>query len=69
MGRKASQTVKVKVGFVLMKLKSCRKGRLFVPEEFFPVFQRKYLEPVADEKTEFTFASVEDVDKAATIYI
>jgi hypothetical protein len=41
-----------------------REGKLQVPEETFPVFQRKYLEPLADEKTEFIFGSMENVDKA-----
>lgn len=41
-----------------------RQGILSIPEELFPVFQRKYLEPLADERTEFIFSSVEKVDKA-----
>ena len=41
-----------------------RAGHLAVPEETFPVFQRKFLEPLADEKTEFIFTSVENVDNA-----
>ncbi|QEC44692.1 AAA domain-containing protein [Pseudobacter ginsenosidimutans] len=41
-----------------------RVGNLAVPEETFPVFQRKFLEPLADEKTEFIFTSVENVDNA-----
>jgi hypothetical protein len=44
-----------------------RKGKLYIPEETYPLFQRKYLEPLADEKTEFIFGSVENVDKAITI--
>ncbi|MBW1649807.1 MAG: hypothetical protein JRJ44_03835 [Deltaproteobacteria bacterium] len=44
-----------------------RKGKLKAPEEIFPLFQRKYLEPLADEKTEFIFAMAENIDKAATI--
>jgi AAA domain len=44
-----------------------RKGVLHIPEETFPVFQRKYLEPLADERTEFIFGSVENVDDATTI--
>lgn len=44
-----------------------RKGKLSVPEEFFPIFQRKFLEPLADEKTEFIFSTVEKVDKASSI--
>jgi hypothetical protein len=43
-----------------------RGGELSVPESFFPIFQRKYLEPVTDENTEFTIASVDDVDRAST---
>jgi predicted ATPase len=42
-----------------------RNGNLSVPEELFPIFQRKYLEPIADENTEYVFTSVENVDKAA----
>ncbi|WP_289661667.1 AAA domain-containing protein [Flavobacterium panacagri] len=41
-----------------------RNGRLQVPEEYFPVFQRKYLEPLADERTEFVFGTVENIDNA-----
>lgn len=44
-----------------------RNGKLQIPEESFPVFQRKYLEPLADERTEFIFGSVEDIDKATAI--
>ena len=44
-----------------------RKGKLQIPEETFPVFQRKYLEPLADERTEFIFGSVENIDKAKAI--
>ncbi|MDR3188799.1 MAG: hypothetical protein LBT94_06405 [Prevotellaceae bacterium] len=44
-----------------------RQGELSIPEDVFPVFQRKLLEPLIDEKTEFVFASVEDVDNAACI--
>jgi hypothetical protein len=44
-----------------------RQGKLSVPENIFPIFQRKFLEPLADEKTDFTFSSVENVDKAACI--
>ncbi|RAJ81891.1 AAA domain-containing protein [Chitinophaga dinghuensis] len=42
-----------------------RNGTLSLPEDFFPLFQRKYLEPLADEKTEFIFSTVEKVDAAA----
>ncbi|MDR1554627.1 MAG: hypothetical protein LBS39_01210 [Campylobacteraceae bacterium] len=45
----------------------CRNGQLITPDEIFPIFQRKYLEPLADEKTEFIFGTVEDVDMAVTI--
>lgn len=45
--------------------KLSRNGMLTVPEESFPVFQRKYLEPLADEKTEFIFSTVEKVDIAS----
>ncbi|MDR2341861.1 MAG: hypothetical protein LBD84_02310 [Campylobacteraceae bacterium] len=44
-----------------------RNGQLLIPDETFPLFQRRYLEPLADEKTEFIFSSVENVDMAATI--
>lgn len=44
-----------------------RKGRLQVPEEYFPVFQRKYLEPLADERTEFIFGTVENIDNATAV--
>jgi len=44
-----------------------RNGNLQIPEETFPVFQRKYLEPLADERTEFIFGSVENIDKATAI--
>ncbi len=44
-----------------------RNGILEIPEEIFPIFQRNFLEPIADEKTEFIFSSVEKVDKATTI--
>ncbi|MDR2650820.1 MAG: AAA family ATPase [Prevotellaceae bacterium] len=44
-----------------------REGKLSIPEEIFPVFQRRFLEPLADENTDFIFASMEDVDKAAHI--
>ncbi|MDM1556108.1 AAA family ATPase [Chryseobacterium indologenes] len=44
-----------------------RDGKLSIPEETFPLFQRKYLEPLADEKNEFIFGHVEDVDHATTL--
>jgi len=44
-----------------------RNGMLQIPEETFPVFQRKYLEPLADERTEFIFGSVENIDKATAL--
>ncbi|URC12352.1 ATP-binding protein [Flavobacterium sp. B183] len=44
-----------------------RSGRLEVPEEYFPVFQRKYLEPLADERTEFVFGTVENIDNATAV--
>ena len=44
-----------------------RNGSLQIPEETFPIFQRKYLEPLADERTEFIFGSVENIDKATAI--
>lgn len=42
-----------------------RLGKLSVPEETFPLFQRKYLEPLAEEKTEFIFGSVNTIDEVA----
>jgi len=44
-----------------------RFGNLNVPDETFPLFQRKFLEPLADERTEFIFGSLENVDKATAI--
>jgi hypothetical protein len=44
-----------------------RNGHLQIPEEFFPVFQRKYLEPLADERTEFIFGTVDNIDNATAI--
>lgn len=44
-----------------------RNGKLSIPEETLPLFQRKYLEPLADEKNEFIFSSVEDIDHASTL--
>ncbi|TAF77820.1 MAG: hypothetical protein EAZ53_01270 [Bacteroidetes bacterium] len=44
-----------------------RKGVLKIPKETFPIFQRKYLDPIADERTEFIFSSVENIDKATAI--
>lgn len=44
-----------------------RNGTLQIPQETFPIFQRKYLEPLADERTEFIFGSVESIDKATAI--
>lgn len=44
-----------------------RKGVLKIPKETFPIFQRKYLDPIADERTEFIFGSVENIDKATAI--
>ena len=44
-----------------------RNGILQVPDEYFPVFQRKYLEPLADERTEFIFGTVENVDNVTAV--
>ena len=44
-----------------------RKGDLSIPEELFPVIQRRYLEPVADERTAFVFSSMERVDNATAV--
>ncbi|WP_324023724.1 AAA domain-containing protein [Maribacter sp. BPC-D8] len=40
-----------------------REGVQSVPEEIAPFYQRKYLEPQADEKTEFIFSSVDKVNQ------
>lgn len=39
-----------------------RKGKLSIPFEFFPVIQRKYLSPIADDRIDFFFGAVDDVD-------
>jgi len=44
-----------------------RKGELNLPEETIPFFQRKYLEPQADERTEFIFSSVDKVNEHISI--
>jgi hypothetical protein len=44
-----------------------RQGKLNIPEEIFPVFQRRFLEPIADERTEFIISTVEKVDQATSI--
>ncbi|WPO89315.1 DEAD/DEAH box helicase [Chryseobacterium sp. HR92] len=44
-----------------------RNGKLYIPDEMFPLFQRQYLEPLADERTEFIFANIEEVDLATTL--
>lgn len=44
-----------------------RNGKLYIPDEMFPLFQRQYLEPIADERTEFIFGNVEEVDLATTL--
>ncbi len=44
-----------------------RTGKLHIPEEIFPIFQRKFLEPIADEKTEFIFGSVDNIDKVTPL--
>lgn len=41
-----------------------RQGKWRIPDEPFPVFQRKYLEPLADDEG-FVFSSMEKVDSAA----
>ncbi|TDT46943.1 AAA domain-containing protein [Maribacter spongiicola] len=40
-----------------------RQGVLWVPEEIAPFYQRKYLEPQADESTEFIFSSVDKINQ------
>ena len=44
-----------------------RAGHLSIPEEVFPVIQRRYLEPVADERTAYVFSSMEQVDNATSV--
>lgn len=44
-----------------------RNGTLSLPEETSPIFLRKYLEPLADEKTDFVFSTIEKVDLASTL--
>lgn len=44
-----------------------RQGKLSISEELFPIFQRRFLEPLADERTEFIFSTVEKVDLATAI--
>lgn len=44
-----------------------RAGNLSIPEELFPVIQRRYLEPVADERTAYVFSSMEQVDNATSV--
>lgn len=44
-----------------------REGELSIPFEKFPVLQRKYLKPIADDRIDFFFGSVDDVDKAIAL--
>lgn len=44
-----------------------RQGQLQISGDIFPIFQRKYLDPLADERTEFIFGSVENVDIATSL--
>ncbi|SDX01431.1 AAA domain-containing protein [Hydrobacter penzbergensis] len=44
-----------------------REGVLSVPETTFPIFQRKHLSPIADEKTDFIFAELENIDYLSTV--
>lgn len=41
-----------------------RQGQLSIPDETFPVIERKYLKPIADDRIDFFFGSVDDVDSA-----
>jgi len=43
-----------------------RVGEISLPEETFPVFLRKYLDPLADEKNDYVLSTVEKVDLAST---
>lgn len=44
-----------------------RDGQMLVPDEYFPVVQRKYLEPHADDRVNYTFSTVEKEDAATSI--
>jgi len=44
-----------------------RNGELNLPDEIIPFFQRKYLEPQADERNEFIFSSVDKVNEHLNI--
>lgn len=44
-----------------------RNGELNLPDEIIPFFQRKYLEPQADEKNEFIFSSIDKVNEHLNI--
>lgn len=41
-----------------------REGALRIPSVTFPVIPRKYLAPYADDRVEFTFSTVQEVDEA-----
>jgi len=44
-----------------------RKGELSVPDEIYPIIPRKFLDPLADEKYEYIFSSVDKVDEKVTL--
>jgi len=44
-----------------------RSGVLQIPVETYPVFHRKFLEPLADERTDFIFGALENVEKAISL--
>lgn len=44
-----------------------RSGQLRTPEEMFPIFQRKYLEPVGSSQGDLIISTVEIVDLAMTV--
>lgn len=44
-----------------------RNGILSDPEDVFPIFQRKFLTPKADDRTDFVFSEMEIVDTAVSV--
>lgn len=44
-----------------------REGKLKPTDETFPIFQRRYLEPLVDEKTEFIFSSVDSINNTSAM--
>jgi hypothetical protein len=44
-----------------------RSGKLSVPDEVYPVVQRRYLEPLADERISYVFSSMEKIDTSISL--